>query len=666
MKNLLLAIALSLCTLIAWALDVECTPGNLENLVTDKSITSLTITGSMDARDFKFISTELEQLTTVDLSQATIVEYTSAKPLFCNDTFYPAGVIPAMSFFDKPITTVTLPQSVKGIGMAAFAGCRQLSEFNFHEGIDSIAAYAFSGTALGAANLPSSIKTLGTGVFSRCINMISASITPVTSAFIVPKDAFHDCRFLSVLTLGPNVEVLADGALSGTERLTAITFPSENNIRSIGTATFMGSGITNFFAKASNNLTSIKDWAFAGSKQVSAPMPAAVKELGKGVFYYAQELTSFVPNSLITKLDDYLLAGTAVANDNAPGTVTDTIGDRAFYNTPATSLTLPATLKYIGTEAMAGMTELQSLTSNAADVPELGDDVWAGVNQEVIPLYVPATAFNAYNEAMQWQNFLLTRQGIFGDVNCDGQVTGSDVTALYNYILYNNTTYFETSDVNGDGSVTGSDITAVYNIILGLSKAPRHPSCKPTTDVLTAADFTINAGETYWLELNMNNETAYTTMQFDIDMPQGLSITDVKTTTRSKGAFVGYNEVAPGKWRILASTSGNITWSGNQGAIFSIEVQASDSYSGNEIINFNNIIAVEPSEDSHLIDELNVGVSNTTGVKDINIDDTTGDSPVDVYNMNGQLLRKAVERDNATTGLPAGIYIVGGKKVMVK
>ena len=199
-----------------------------------------------------------------------------------------------------------------------------------------------------------------------------------------------------------------------------------------------------------------------------------------------------------------------------------------------------------------------------------------------------------------------------------------------------------------------------------MSKAPRHPSCKPTTDVLTAADFTINAGETYWLELNMNNETAYTTIQFDIDMPQGLSITDVKTTTRSKGAFVGYNEVAPGKWRILASTSGNITWSGNQGAIFSIEVQASDSYSGNEIINFNNIIAVEPSEDSHLIDELNVGVSNTTGVKDINIDDTTGDSPVDVYNMNGQLLRKAVERDNATTGLPAGIYIVGGKKVMVK
>ena len=59
MKNLLLAIALSLCSLSAWALDVECTPGNLENLVTDKSITSLTITGSMDARDFKFISTEL-------------------------------------------------------------------------------------------------------------------------------------------------------------------------------------------------------------------------------------------------------------------------------------------------------------------------------------------------------------------------------------------------------------------------------------------------------------------------------------------------------------------------------------------------------------------------------------------------------------------------------
>lgn len=39
---------------------------------------------------------------------------------------------------------------------------------------------------------------------------------------------------------------------------------------------------------------------------------------------------------------------------------------------------------------------------------------------------------------------------------------------------------------------------------------------------------------------------------------------------------------------------------------------------------------------------------------------------VDVYNMQGVCLRKGVERDGATAGLPTGIYIVGGKKVIVK
>ncbi len=55
-----------------------------------------------------------------------------------------------------------------------------------------------------------------------------------------------------------------------------------------------------------------------------------------------------------------------------------------------------------------------------------------------------------------------------GDVNGDGEVTGSDVTALYNHILFGQDTEIFNGDQNGDNEVTGSDVTAVYNIILGL------------------------------------------------------------------------------------------------------------------------------------------------------------------------------------------------------
>ena len=56
---------------------------------------------------------------------------------------------------------------------------------------------------------------------------------------------------------------------------------------------------------------------------------------------------------------------------------------------------------------------------------------------------------------------------VAGDVNGDGEVTGSDVTALYNHILFGQDTEIFNGDQNGDGEVTGSDVTAVYNVLLG-------------------------------------------------------------------------------------------------------------------------------------------------------------------------------------------------------
>ncbi|MBP5561355.1 MAG: hypothetical protein J6X70_06115 [Muribaculaceae bacterium] len=51
-----------------------------------------------------------------------------------------------------------------------------------------------------------------------------------------------------------------------------------------------------------------------------------------------------------------------------------------------------------------------------------------------------------------------------GDVNGDGIVNGSDVTALYNYL--EGLPYGGDGDVNGDGVVSGADVTALYNILL--------------------------------------------------------------------------------------------------------------------------------------------------------------------------------------------------------
>ncbi len=53
------------------------------------------------------------------------------------------------------------------------------------------------------------------------------------------------------------------------------------------------------------------------------------------------------------------------------------------------------------------------------------------------------------------------------DVNEDGTITSSDVTALYNLLINGDTTHATTSDVNGDGHITSVDITVLYNLLLG-------------------------------------------------------------------------------------------------------------------------------------------------------------------------------------------------------
>ena len=53
-----------------------------------------------------------------------------------------------------------------------------------------------------------------------------------------------------------------------------------------------------------------------------------------------------------------------------------------------------------------------------------------------------------------------------GDINGDGEVNVSDVTALINKILGSSTYSNAVCDINGDGEINVSDVTALINLIL--------------------------------------------------------------------------------------------------------------------------------------------------------------------------------------------------------
>ncbi len=54
-----------------------------------------------------------------------------------------------------------------------------------------------------------------------------------------------------------------------------------------------------------------------------------------------------------------------------------------------------------------------------------------------------------------------------GDVNGDGTVTAADITALYDFMLNNDSSHIVNGDQTGDNITTAADVTAVYSILLG-------------------------------------------------------------------------------------------------------------------------------------------------------------------------------------------------------
>ena len=152
-------------TVSVHALTVVNTAGGLSERVSDTQITELTVTGTMDARDFLFISEQLTELTAIDLSQATILPYNTGKALYGTVTAYGANEVPRTAFFGKKLTSVSLPAGIQSIGYAAFAGCDLLQSVTLPSTLVYLGDYAFAGSGLTSIELSSAIIDMGKGVF---------------------------------------------------------------------------------------------------------------------------------------------------------------------------------------------------------------------------------------------------------------------------------------------------------------------------------------------------------------------------------------------------------------------------------------------------------------------------------------------------------------------
>lgn len=166
---------------------VTLTSGTLSSLLTEKeknTITSLTLIGTVDAREFRTMRLEMPNLVMLDLSQTTIEAFTDSTDKSREIVIYPANTIPTNQSWNADhltryalaghpnLSIVKLPASLTAIGSWAFMFCSHLSSIELPSSVTNIGIYAFFACrSLSSINIPSPITQLRDGTFSGCTDL---------------------------------------------------------------------------------------------------------------------------------------------------------------------------------------------------------------------------------------------------------------------------------------------------------------------------------------------------------------------------------------------------------------------------------------------------------------------------------------------------------------
>ena len=582
-------IIIAMMALESSAIDVNNAAGGLSDLVDNLSITSLKVTGTMNAQDFYVISDNLHQLTDIDLEGVKVLPVYTSRPYYWRQDFH-ADELPVCAFCSMNLERVVLPAGLKSIGKAAFANCTRLASVTMPATLDSIADLAFvSCESLQTVVLPAQVVYVGKGAFMRCTSLSSITVEPSSRLNCLDEAALMDCPNLKSISLG-------------------------NALSRIGERFLAGSGIQSLDLTPYNSLKTIGGWAFVMTPLHGVQLPAGLTSLGDGAFFYNPSLAEVKLGGGLTKLNDYLFAGSAL-NTSLDLTGVSELGDYALYNVSGlTSVTLPATTTRLGSFAMAGMAGLDSLTCEAVDVPALGDNVWAGVMQSQIPLDVPATSIELYKEAPQWQDFLFESVWLKGDVNADGEISVADINMVIEIIKgrqYSDET-MQRADVNGDGEITVADINMI--IILIQNPSNRLATVVDTDDLLRLDGLTLQPGEQRTVDVTLDNAQAYSALQCDITLPQGLTLVSVSASRGYVGETCSMDDLTS---RTVSYSMSRKPFDSEEKPVLTFTVRADAAWAmGGEIV-LSNVVLADADNVAWHAAECHVPVTISTGIEDL-------------------------------------------------
>jgi hypothetical protein len=426
------------------------TAGTLSTLLTTTekaTLTDLTVTGTIDVRDFRIMKDSMPSLTNIDLSELAIAEYSEFVDVnndgllnnlddlngngeFDNNDkfFYFVNTIPNSSFNTcSHIKTIKLPASVIRIGDYAFENCENLNSVTICSLVNTIGYAAFSNcVSLTDINLPDSIKTIEESSFegSGLKNIIIPKSVKSIGDF-----AFSICENLTNIIVEDGNENYAgeDGILYSLQKDIVICCPAgksgdvniSNSAKHIKYYAFRGcQSLTNI--NIPNNVTTLEDFAFAscsGLFQVEAANPNFSSI--DGVLYNFEK----------TKL---IQCPTVKSESFEVPSSVNIINSGAFvFCVNLINIIIPTSVTSIGELAFNNCTSLKSIYAYSTIPVDLSNssDIFSEVNRATCTLYVPTGSKALYQAADQWKDF--TNISEF-DASAIKNSTNSAIQILYN------------------------------------------------------------------------------------------------------------------------------------------------------------------------------------------------------------------------------------------
>jgi len=430
-------------------------PGTLATCIMDQTgvapreITGMTVTGDLNAVDFENIRTNMQLLSTLDISGTDVL------------------IIPEGAFRDKTILmNFVAPANLVEIKPHAFDNCSNLAVLNMPQSVMAIGAYAFNNcVSLNNVELSRFLMNIGDYAFNGCSSMDQVLALP-TKLKNIGSYTFYGCASIKdTLFIPTGLETIGYSAFGNCNKISCVDMSTCANITNIPTSLF--SGCTSLSTvKLSNIVRTISDQAFTSCSNLT------------NIHY---------PTSL-SAINSYAFSNCAALKrvDLSDCKLLNTLGDEAFSNcTSLVTINLSPVLMNIGARAFSNNLMLANISSMNETPATLGDNTFYKVRTKKCVLSIPKNAYYTYLNASQWGSFVQMSKQVdveigeggtvsFESLNPDSIIVNAPLSNVSRLRSYTATLSDTTNNESfGASLVSGARICVLDNQVLKFNIVPK-------------------------------------------------------------------------------------------------------------------------------------------------------------------------------------------------